>query len=374
MSTVRSRRPAAVALLAVSAALSAVLAGCGGAEETSDAAEAPKEPPYVKEFPWGTFELAPRIAEKLMNGEELNVVNSSAGLSAPIYGPQFSYAFPLGIEEANDTYSVRVVGKEIGPAVPDVVEQADQIRALLQAGQIDCLGLTVSDAGLAPVINQAIDAGVPVFTTSGDEPASNRFGTFATDKEAEGRLAAQTTVDFFEAKDIPLETVALTSGGATTPFAQERMKGFYDELMELVPDVEFLNTPDNALDTTFDPAETYSKVKAFVQGNPDVQVLYQTDIAGGTLDRVVNDLGRKGEVYVIGHNVDQSTLVGIADGTQIATLDQNYLLQAKFPALACAAYFDTGEILPNDNVSTVIDADNVAEAQEVLKMTTEPNE
>ena len=59
---------------------------------------------------------------------------------------------------------------------------------------------------------------------------------------------------------------------------------------------------------------------------------------------------------VIGHNVDLTNLAGIEDGTQIATLDQNYLAQAQFPALACADYLKTGKILPNTNVPIVIDS------------------
>lgn len=335
-------------------------------------AASPQQAPYVKKFSWGTFKLAPRIAAKVRSGQTLNVVMSSAGLSTPVYGPQFSYSFPRGITKSAKRYKIKLKGKMVGPVAFNTIEQINQIRSQIKSGQVDCLGLTVADAGFGPVINDAIKAGIPVFTTGGDEAKSRRFSTFQTDWTFEGKLAARTSVNFFKSKGVPLSTAALTSGGAATVFAQTRMKAFYAELQRLVPSIKFANTPSSALDTTFDPAATYSKVKAFLQGNSDIQLVYQTDIAGGTVDKVVNDLGLKGKTFVIGHNVDLSNLAGIKDGTQIATLDQDYLAQAQFPALACGAYLKSGKILPNTNVPTVINSANVDAARAVFVKTAQP--
>jgi len=336
------------------------------------AAAVPQKPPYVKKFSWGTFKLAPRIAAKLQSGRPLNIVMSSAGLTTPVYGPQFSYSFPIGITKASKRYKLKLKGKMIGPVTASTIDQINQIRVQIKSKQVDCLGLTVADAGFAPVIDEAVKAGIPVFTTGGDEPKSRQFGTFKTDWTFEGKLAARTVVAFFKAKGVPLTTAAMTSGGAAYVFSQTRMKAFYSELKRLVPNIKFVNDPSSALDTTFDPAATYSKVKAFLEGNPGIQVLYQTDVEGGVLDKVVNDLGLKGKTYVIGHNVDLTNLAGIKDGTQIATLDQNYLAQAQFPASACAAYLKTGRILPNTNVPIVINAKNVDAAKALFVKTANP--
>lgn len=350
-----------VAVAALAGALAGVAAGA-----------TPQKAPYVKKFKWGTFKLAPRIAAKLQSGQTLNVVMSSAGLTTPVYGPQFSYSFPIGISKAAKQYKVKLKGKMVGPVTANTIEQINQIRAQIKAGQVDCLGLTVADAGFGPIIDQAVNSGIPVFTTGGDEPKSRQFGTFKTDWTFEGRLAARKVVAFFKAKGVPLTSAALTSGGASYVFSQIRMKAFYSELIKLVPDIKFANDPSSALDTTFDPAATYSKVKAFLEGNSDIQVLYQTDVLGGVLDKAVNDLGLRGKTYVIGHNVDLTNLAGIKDGTQIATLDQNYLAQAQFPALACADYLKTGRILPNTNVPIVIDSTNVDAAKALFIKTANP--
>lgn len=331
-------------------------------------AATPKKP-FVAKFSWGTFHLAPRIAAKVRSHKKLQVVFSINGTATPVYGPQYEYAFPRAIAAANKKYKVNLSGKIIGPVQSDPTTQINQLESAIASGQVDCLALTPATSGFNAVVNKAVAAGIPVFTAGSDADGSHRFSTFKTDWPAEGKVAARTAAAFFTQHNIPLKYAALASGGATTQFAQERMTGFYNELRKLIPNVQFLNTPADALNTSFDPAATYSATLAYLQGHPNVQLIYQTDIAGGVTDKAVNDAGLKGKAYVIGHNVDLQTLSGIADGTAIATLDQNYIAQASFPAQACAAYFSKGKILPNTNVDTVITAKNVAAATALFKKT-----
>jgi ABC-type sugar transport system substrate-binding protein len=337
------------------------------------AVAAPHRPPYVKKFSWGTFHLAPRIAKDLQTHKKLSVVFSINGTATPVYGPQYEYAFPRAIAAANKQYKkyhVQLSGKIIGPVQSDPTTQINQLESAIAAGQVDCLALTPATTGFNEVVNKAVAAGIPVFTAGSDADGSHRFSTFETNWPAEGKLAAETAVKFFQKHNITLKYVAMASGGATTQFAQERMTGFYNELQKLVPSVTFLNTPSSALNTTFDPGATYSQTLAYLQGHQNVQLLYQTDIAGGVTDKAINDAGLKGKTFVIGHNVDLQTLAGIKDGTAIATLDQNYIAQASFPARACAAYFATGKILPNTNVDKLITAANVDAAPTLFKKTT----
>jgi ABC-type sugar transport system substrate-binding protein len=323
-------------------------------------AATPKKPPYVKTFSWGTFHLAPRIATAVKNHQKLIVAFSLNGTATPVYGPQYEYAFPRAIAATNKKYHLKLVGQITGPVQSDPTTQINQLEALISANQVDCIGITPATSGFNSVVNAAVKAGIPVFTAGSDADGSHRFGTFETNWPAEGKLAADTAYKYFKAHKVPLNVAALASGGATTQFAQERMTGFYNELKKIDPSINFLNTPATALDTTFDPSTTYSDTLAYLQGHPTVQVLYQTDIGGGVTDKAVNDAGLKGKTFVIGHNVDLPTLQGIADGTAIATLDQNYIAQGSFPAQACGAYFATGKILPNTNVDTLITSVNVA--------------
>jgi ABC-type sugar transport system substrate-binding protein len=334
------------------------------------AAAVPQKPPYVTKFSWGTFHLAPYIAQALEANKPLTVAFSLNGTATPVYGPQYEYAFPRAIAAANKKYGLHLVGKITGPVQSDPTTQINQLISLIAAKQVDCLALTPATVGYNAVVNAAVKDGIPVFTSGSDADGSHRFGTFETNWPAEGKLAAQTAFAYFQAHNIPLKVAAITAGVPSAQFAVERDTAFYNELKKLDPSITFLNTPSSALTITYDPGTAYSDVQAFLQGNPTVQLLYQSDINSGAVDKAVDDAGLKGKTFVIGHNVDLPTLAGIADGTGIATLDQDYIAQGSFPAEACGAYFKTGKILPNTNVDTLITAKNVAAQTKLFDKTT----
>jgi ABC-type sugar transport system substrate-binding protein len=169
-------------------------------------------------------------------------------------------------------------------------------------------------------------------------------------------------VDFFENAGVELKKVAMTSGAVDQLWAQTRMQAFEAELKKLVPGVEFVNSADSALMTGFSPTDVYSKVSAFLTGNSDVQVVYQTDTGAATVNKVIEDLGFKGKTFSVGHNVSEAIIDGIAKGFQIATLSQDYPAQAGFAGHACGAFLATGEVLPNGNEPELIDTTNHEEA------------
>lgn len=335
---------------------------------TGDAAKAP----YSFTAGWGTFKLSSKIADKLKAKNPINVVLSMQGQTTPIYGPQYKYGLPLGIRDGEKTYGIKLSGKLIGPVTGgDSAQQVSQIESLAAAGQIDCLAL---DGGGNPafsrVINKLANQGVPVFTTGTDVADAHRLGTFHTDWAYEGRLAAKATADYFSVKGVPLKTVAMTSGAVDQIWAQTRMQAFHSELQKLVPGVKFLNTPKTALMTGFSPTDVYSKVRSFMTGNPEVQVVYQTDTGGATVDKVISDLKRKGSIFTVGHNVSLPLLDGIQQGFQIATLSQDYPAQAGFAGRACAAFLANGKVLPNENKPELIDSTNIEQARQAFLKST----
>lgn len=351
-------------------AVSMVGAGCGDDNDSSGGAASnnatdESKPPYVYKLENGeTFKLAPRIAEKVKSGDTLNVALSMEGQTIPVYGPQYKYGFDAGIKAASDEYGVQLKGVFLGPVAADPTEQIAQVRSQITTNGFDCIAVEGgSNPAWVPVINQMVDQGIPVFTVGTDIDKSKRFGTFKTDNFNEGELDAQAVADAFEKEGTPLKEAMMTTGDIASVFAQERMKGFSSKLKELVPGIKFHNNPDNALQTGFDPAKVYSGIRAFAQGHPGLQVIYQTDAGAEFADKVVRDLGRVGKLFVAGHNVSLPVLKAIEDGVQISTIDQNYPAQSAFPANACAAFLTKGEVLPNTNEPRVVDASNVVQAR-----------
>jgi ABC-type sugar transport system substrate-binding protein len=338
----------------------------GGAALAAD----PTTPSSVQ-TDWGTFTLSPDIAARVTAKQPLRVVLSMEGPAIPVFGPQYQYGFGVGVKVAEQESGATLDGKFLGPNPPDMNEQINQVRSQAAAGQLDCLSLEGGGAPTwIPIINDLAAKGIPVFTVGEDIDGSHRLGTFHTDWDKEGRMAAKAVVDYFAANKLDLKSLAVASSVPNQPFAQTRMKGFIDEVQKLAPGAVFANNADNAINGTFDPAATYAAMKAFITGHPGVQVIYHTDVNSGVTDKIISDLNQKGSMFAVGHNVSDETLAAIKDGRQIGTIDQNYPAQSQWAASVCAQFLTTGKILPNTNEPILVTAANVDDSLANLKKTT----
>ncbi|MEQ1768617.1 MAG: substrate-binding domain-containing protein [Devosia sp.] len=337
----------------------------------TSAAQAQPKPPTTTDLEWGTFTLSPAIAERVTSGQPLRVVLSMEGPAIPVFGPQYMFGFGEGVKVAEKLSGVPIEGKFIGPTPPNMNEQIAQVRSLAAANQLDCLSLEGGGAPTwIPIIKDLTDKGIPVFTVGEDIEGSQRLGTFHTDWALEGRMAAGAVVEYFKANNIELKSLALASSVPDQPFARTRMTAFRDEIKALVPTATFENEPANAINGTFDPAATYSAIKAFLTGHAAVQVVYHTDINSGVVDKIITDTGAKGKMFAIGHNVSDEVLAAIKSGVQIGTIDQNYPSQSEWAATVCSTYLTTGDILPNTNEPVLVTAANADESLANLKLTT----
>jgi ABC-type sugar transport system substrate-binding protein len=331
---------------------------------TSSSAASKNGPPYVYHASWGTFHLSPAIASKISGHQTLNIGLSMEGQTIPIYGPQYKYGFGVGVKKWSKVYGVPVHGVFLGPVTADPTTQLNQLRSALATNSVDCL--TVEGGGnpaFAPLIDQAIASGIPVFTVGTDILQSHRFATFHTIWTEEGGLDADAMVKYFKAHNITLKQAWMTTGDVSAPFAQARMSGFMTELKKLVPSVTFLDTPSTAPNTGFDPATVYNDAKSFLAGHSGIQAVYQTDAGAEFVDKAIVDLGLKGKVFTSGENVDLTNLNYIQTGVQVSTIDQNYPAQSAYPVHACLAFLLQGKILPNNNTPGVITAANVQQAR-----------
>jgi ABC-type sugar transport system substrate-binding protein len=204
--------------------------------------------------------------------------------------------------------------------------------------------------------------GIPVFTV-GVESNGNEFSNFTQISNKEGHQAAGIVVDYMKAKSLDFKNFAVSGGDPTQNWAQGRMQGFIEGITAAIPGAKFLNTAATALVTTYDPAGTYDAYKAFIQGNPEVQVIENVDIGGEYAARAIADSANKGKIFSLGWNVSIGQLDAVEAGTQIVALDQQWGDQAGFGALACAEFLKNGKILPNTNVLKPVTKDNVAQAR-----------
>ena len=371
-------RSGALRALALGAAASLLAVACGGSGATTAPTSAPSaaattaaESPAASGLPYtatlkdgSTFTLNPRVVDKLAKGEAINYVFSYGSTSIPLFSPQYLAGYNRSIPEAQKIMPIN--GKAIAPnsALQDANEQIAQITALLEADQIDCL--SVQSTGLdtfTKITNDIMAKGIPVFTV-GVQSNGNEFTNFTQISEKEGKQAADIVVDWMTKTGNNLKVFAVSGGDPTQNWAQGRMQGFIDGIKEAIPDANFINDASSALVTTYDPAGTYDAYKAFIQGNPEVQVIENVDIGGEHAARAIADSGNTGKMYSLGWNVSIGQLDAIEAGTQIVALDQQWGDQAGFGALACAELLKNGKVLPNTNTLKPITTENVVQARE----------
>jgi len=374
----RTRSRGVAAMLAtmaiVAAACSTPAASTAPSAAASQAAStAPSEPaaspaasglPYTGTLKDGsTFTLNPRVADKLAKGEPINYVFSYGSTAIPLFSPQYAAGYERTLPEAQKILPMN--GQAIAPAsaVQDSNEQIAQMDALFRADQIDCL--SIQSTGLdtfTKITNDIMATGIPVFTV-GVQSNGNEFSNFTQISDKEGRQAAGIVVDYMKANGLDFKNFAVSGGDPTQNWAQGRMQGFIDGIKEAIPDAKFINDATTALVTTYDPAGTYDAYKAFIQGNPEVQVIENVDIGGEHAARAIADSKNQGKIFSLGWNVSIGQLDAIEAGTQIVALDQQWGDQAGFGALACAELLKNGKVLPNTNTLKPITKENVEQAR-----------
>ena len=331
---------------------------------TDAATAAPQGAPYTAPLKDGsTFTLNPRVADKLAKSEPINYVFSYGSTAIPLFSPQYKAGYERTLPEAQKILAMN--GQAIAPAsaVQDSNEQIAQIDALFKADQIDCLSIqSTGDNAFTKIVNDIMATGIPVFTV-GVQSNGNEFTNFTQISLKEGAQAAGIVVDYMKAHSLDFKVFAVSGGDPTQNWAQGRMQGFIDGIKAAIPDAKFVNDASTGLVTSYDPAGTYDAYKAFIQGNPEVQVIENVDIGGEHAARAIADSGNTGKMFSLGWNVSIGQLDAIEAGTQIVALDQQWGDQAGFGALGCAEFLKNGKILPNSNVLKPITTDNVVQAR-----------
>jgi ABC-type sugar transport system substrate-binding protein len=309
-----------------------------------------------------TFQLKDSIKSKVEAGEPFNYVLSIQSTAIQGFSQQYEAGFKATQDEAEQIYGADINSKLIGPAVPtgDLNQQISQIQALADTDQIDCLSIEPTNSdGLTQITNDLMSKGIPVFTV-GVTTNGNEFTNFTQVPDKEGHTAAQAVLDYMNANGLQFDTFAVSGGDPTQFWAQGRMKGFREGILEAIPDATFVTTESDPLGVTYEAPKTLDAYKAFLSGaGKDVDVIENVDIGGGYAARAIEEAGKKGQAFSVGWNVTPEQVDAIKKDLQIALFDQKWPEQAGFGALACADYFKNKTIRPNTQELTVVTKDNV---------------
>jgi ABC-type sugar transport system substrate-binding protein len=329
------------------------------------------DPWSVKLKDGSTFKLAASTQAKLKSGKKINYVFSYA--SSGIKGFSEQYAAGYKNTQAAASKILPMNFKSIAPSAPqgDLQQQIQQIQALANTNQIDCLSIEPQNSdGLTSITNQLMAKGIPVFTV-GLTSNGNELTNFTQIPNKEGHQAAATVMSYMKAHNLHFKTFAVSGGDPSQYWAVQRAKGFRQGITAAMPSAKFVNTESSMLNVTYDPSKTYDAYKAFLSGKgKSVDVIENVDIGAGYAARAIKDAGRAGKAFSVGWNVTPDQIAALQNNTEIALFDQKWPQQAGFGALACANFLKTGKVLPNSQSLFVVTKANYKQAEADLKKLT----
>lgn len=296
----------------------------------------------------GEFVLAERIQEKIASGEPLTIYVSYHDVSN-----EFAPFIRAGVEQAAEELGVDA--QFVGPVGADADAQVAELETLLETADGIAISSVSTDA-LAPIIDRALEAGVPVVTFNTDNPESNRLAFAGQDLVQSGREAGELMADVLGGEG----QVIITTLDAAAQWSIDRETGAREALANY-PGIEVVTT----VNTGTEPQQIYASIENAMLANPEVDGILSleccsTPAAGEFVQR--NNL--LDSVKVVGFDLLPATIELVESGAVAATIDQAPERQG-FEAVNMLVMFLGGE--PVSNVDTgvgIYTQENIADVAE----------
>ncbi|MBI5667417.1 MAG: sugar ABC transporter substrate-binding protein [Chloroflexi bacterium] len=203
----------------------------------------------------------------------------------------------------------------------------------------DAIATIAGDAGVAPFIDAAVEAGIPVATFNSETDAENKRLFFVgADLYLQGQTAARAMADAIGGEG----KVAIITGFFAVEAHELRRTGFVDTLAAEFPNIEIVGEVEN----TDQGDIAFTQAQDFMAANPDLKGIYVT--AGGPFGAAaaVEDAGKTGEVQVVSFDFVDETMEYVQKGVIYATIGQNPYAQGHDPAVRLFNYLVAGEVPP----------------------------
>ena len=211
----------------------------------------------------------------------------------------------------------RDAAKEIGGynevLYQGVASQADisgQVNVVgdMVSRKVDGLLLAATDAkALAPAVENAIKAGVPVITVDSGVDSPAPFAHIATNNPAAAITAADTLAKLINSKG-KVGDIGITAGSQT---GQEREDGFVKRIKDNYPDIKIVPVQYSGCD----PSKALNIASDMATGNPDLNAFYGAcDGSGVGAGQQVKQGNLKGKVTVVSFDVTPDEFQLFLDG------------------------------------------------------------
>jgi ribose transport system substrate-binding protein len=228
---------------------------------------------------------------------------------------QFWQAVNTGVEKAAEEFDVEVTFE--GPDNESQVDkQIEMLRTALNKDP-DAIGFAALDSKASvPLLQEAKDNGIPVVAFDSGVDSDIPVTTAATDNKAAAALAADKIAELIGEEG----KVALIVHDQTSKTGVDRRDGFVEQIEAEYPNIEIVDIQYGG----GDHLKSTDAAKAIMQAHPDLKGFFGAN--EGSAIGVVNavkELGKEGEVVVIGFDSGQQQIQAIKDGMMAGAVTQD---------------------------------------------------
>lgn len=235
------------------------------------------------------------------------------------------------------------------------VQQQIEIMENLISMKVDGIAIGSTDPeALAPYIDQAIEAGIPVVTFDSDTPNSKRIGYIGTMNYQAGVHMANVIADKLggEGELLILQDVA-TQGNLV-----ERLQGIRDTLEADYPNIKILDVQSGDAD----PARSVEVLESMIEANPDFDSYTGIGGAGGPAGIAVwkaRGWTNQDKMNISFDNTDEN-IDGLKEGLVTALVSQRQHAWGKIIIDSLNTLIDGGEIPEHNDTGTIeVTIDNI---------------
>ncbi|WP_449536466.1 substrate-binding domain-containing protein [Ferdinandcohnia sp. Marseille-Q9671] len=217
-----------------------------------------------------------------------------------------------GFEDAAEALNVSVEYR--GSTQYDVHEEMTVLEQVIAKNPAGIAISTMDPQALNPVIDKAVEAGIPVVMFDADAPESKAYSFLGTDNYKAGVEAAHKMAELVNKKG-EVGVITLTH----QLNHQERTKGFQETIFMEYPEIEVVSIKDGRGD------QVISKEVAdtMIAENPDLAGIFVTEANGGVgVGQAIIANNLKDSIKIISFDTDKGTLDMIEDDVISATIAQ----------------------------------------------------
>ena len=196
----------------------------------------------------------------------------------------------------------------------DIQKQIDLVQSCISQGVTGFYIQTVDSTAIAPILKQAAEAGIYVFTMTDMQEALESYDNcfFANyDHRAAGQMAADAVADALGGEG----QVGIIAGLAGADNTMQRSEGFRDQIEAEYSGIEIVNE----INCDWDRAVAMSAAEDMITGNPDIGAFYcmGEEMAWGVLEAVQNS-GK--DIKVVTIDASTQTVQMVMDGEMYACI------------------------------------------------------